>query len=108
MCQGRANLSKINRLHERCLRVIYSDKQSSYETLLENDGSVSIHNRNLQIFATEMYKVRKYISSSITTELFKYRDKQHYNLRNIAEFTTPTIATVYLRTESTSFLGSKI
>ena len=35
MCHNRANNGKINRLHEHCLRIIYSDKHSSYETLLE-------------------------------------------------------------------------
>ena len=44
MCHSHANNGKINRLHERCLRIIYSDKQSSFETLLEKDGSVSVHN----------------------------------------------------------------
>ena len=35
MCHSRTN-NKINRLHER-LRIIFSDKQSSFETLLEKD-----------------------------------------------------------------------
>ena len=38
-CVSYTNTSKINRLHERCLRIIHSDKQSSFETLLEKDGS---------------------------------------------------------------------
>ena len=46
MYHSGANNGKINRLHERCLRIIYSDKQLSFETLLEKDGSISIHNRN--------------------------------------------------------------
>ena len=108
MCHSRANNNKINRLHERCLRIIYSDKQSSYETLLEKDGSVSIHNRNLQILATEMYKVSKGLSPSIITELFRCRDDQRYNLRNITDFTIPAIRTVYHGSESISFLGPKI
>ena len=58
MCHSRANNSKINRLHERCFRIIYSDKQSSIEELLEKDGFVTIHQRNLQVLATEMYKTR--------------------------------------------------
>ena len=44
MCHSHANNGKINRLHERCLRIIYSDKQSLFETLLEKDGSVFVHN----------------------------------------------------------------
>ena len=61
MCHSRASNSK-NRLHERCLRIIYFDKQSSFKELLERDGSVSIHQRNLQFLATQMYKVRKYLN----------------------------------------------
>ena len=37
MCHSCPNSGKINRLHERCLRIIYSNKQSSFETLLEKD-----------------------------------------------------------------------
>ena len=44
MCQCRANLSKINRLHERYLRVIYADKQSSYEYIVEK-GQFRIHSQ---------------------------------------------------------------
>ena len=62
MCHSRANNGKINRLHERCLRIIYSDKQSSFETLLEKDGTVSVHKQNLQILATEMYKIKNDLS----------------------------------------------
>ena len=108
MCHSRANNSKINRLHERCLRIIYSDKKSSFEQLLEKDKSVSIHTRNLQFLATEMYKVKEGLSPSIVTELFEHRDEQHYHLRNNAEFTIPTIRTVYHGSESISFLGPKI
>ena len=42
---------KINRLHERCLRTICNDKQSSFNELLEKDGSVSIHEQNFQVFS---------------------------------------------------------
>ena len=58
MCHSRANNGKINRLHERCLQIIYSDKQSSFETLLEKDSFVSVHNQNIQILATEMHKIK--------------------------------------------------
>ena len=30
-------------------KTIYHDKQSSFNELLENDGSVSVHERNLQV-----------------------------------------------------------
>ena len=41
MCHSSANNNKINRLDERSLRIVYNDKQSSFNELLEKDGSVS-------------------------------------------------------------------
>ena len=108
MCHSRANNSKINRLHERCLRIIYSDKQSSFEALLEKYSSVSIHNRNIQIFATEMFKIKNDLSPEIMTELFEQRNEHHYNLRNNVHFIAPQIRTVYHGSESISFLGPRI
>ena len=48
--------NEINRLHERWLRLIYNDKRSSFEDLLGKDNSVSIHHKNLQALAIEMFK----------------------------------------------------
>ena len=57
MFHSRIINNKINRLHERCLRLLYGDKSSSFEKLLEQDKSVTIHTRNLQILATKIFKV---------------------------------------------------
>ena len=108
MCHSRANINKINRLHERCLRIVFTDNQSSFETHLEKDSSVFIHNRNLQILATEMYKIKNNLSPPIIADLFEQRNEQHYNLRNWAQFSLPAIRTVYQESESISFLGPKI
>ena len=59
MCHSRENNNKMNGLHERCFRIIHNDKRSSLNALLEKDGSVSIHERNIKILATEMFKVSK-------------------------------------------------
>ena len=61
---------KINRLHERCLRIIYNDKQSSFKMFLEKDSSVSIHDKNIQCLATEMYKVSNGLSPPIVSNIF--------------------------------------
>ena len=68
MYHSRTINNKINRLHERCLRIVYSDKTSSFENLLEKDGSVTIHTRNLQTRATEMFKVYKNLSPAIIAD----------------------------------------
>ena len=100
--------NKINKLHERCLRVIYNDKTSSFEQLLENDNSVSIHHRNIQTLAIEMYKVTNGLSPEIMNEIFQIREESRYNLRYTSQFTIPPIHSVYNGRESVSFMGPKI
>ena len=58
MLHNRCNNSEIKHLHERCLRLTYCDKTSSFEELLGKDGLVSIHHRNIQSLAIEMHKVK--------------------------------------------------
>ena len=48
--------NKINRLHERALRIAYKDFCSSFATLLEKDRSGTIHEKNLQLLMTETFK----------------------------------------------------
>ena len=107
MCHNRIINKRINRLHDRCLRIIYDDKQSPCEELLEKDSSVSIHERNMQILATEMYKVSKSISSPQITELFARRNEHSYNLRHKVKFLQPSVNSVRCETENISYLGPK-
>ena len=68
MCHNRTTNRKINRLYEKCLRIIRNEKQSSFKMLLEKDRSASIHDRNIQCLATEMYKVSNGLSPSVVSK----------------------------------------
>ena len=85
MCHSRTLINKINRLHERCFHIAYSDKTSSFKKLLEKDGSVTIHTSNLQTLATEMFKIYKSLSPAIIADLFHVR-QNNYNLRHDSYF----------------------
>ena len=56
MFHSRKLNNKIYRLHKRCLRLIYSDRISSYDELLDKGNSVPINQKNLQKLAIEMFK----------------------------------------------------
>ena len=99
---------KINRLHGRCLKIIYCEKQSSFEELLQKDSSVSIHERNIQTLATEMYKVSKGMPPSQINKLFARRIENLYNLRHSAKSLQPFVNSVRCVTESISYFGPKI
>ena len=49
---------------------MYSDNISSFEELLETDNFVSVHHRNIQVLATESYKVVNGLSPEIMEEVF--------------------------------------
>ena len=57
------------KLHERCLRIVYNNNTSTYEELLETDNSVSVHFRNVQALAMELYKVVNGFSPDILKDV---------------------------------------
>ena len=80
MCYNCSLNHKINRLHERCLRSIYSDKKSNFDQLLDKDESVSMHHENIQKLGIKMFKVLKGENPQILNEIFRIRDKASYQL----------------------------
>ena len=49
---------KINSIHERALKMTSNDSKSPFEELLNKENSVSIRHRNLQVSATEIFKMK--------------------------------------------------
>ena len=82
-------------------------KRHPFEELLEYDKPVSIHTRNLQILATEIFKVYRNMSPPIFSKLFRRRDID-YNLRSSSNFVVQNVKSVFHGNESVSYLGPKI
>ena len=74
MFHSRGLNNRINKIHERALRLVYNDSQSTFADLLTKDNSVSIHDRNLQILATEIYKLKHNESPRIIESIFKEKN----------------------------------
>ena len=70
MFHSRTMNNKINRIHERALRLVYSDHVSSFDELLKKDRSFSIHHRNIQGLAIELYKFFHGLSPSNTKNYY--------------------------------------
>ena len=107
MFRGRRLNNKINSFHERTLRIIYQDRISTFQELLNKDNSVSIHHRNLEGLETEMFKIHRGLSPDILRETFVFKISL-YNLRRNNTFEKWQVHSVYHGTESLSFLGPKI
>ena len=90
--------NKINRIHERVLRITYNNKSSSFQNLFDKANSVTIHHRNIRTLAIEIFKVLHRLSPLLLKEVFVERNC-NYNLR---------VNSVRYGTESVSFLAPKI
>ena len=107
MCHHHSVNSKINRLHERCLRIVYGDSVSSFEKLLHKDRSVSEHVKNIRNLAIEMFKISNKLTIPSTNEIFVKRNNT-YNLHKLSEFVRPKVHSVFHGKESISYLGPQI
>ena len=77
MFHSRKLNNRINRIHDRALRLIYQDNSLSFAELLEKDISVTIHQRNLQVLATEIFKLKNGLSPEIMKELFEMQNPSY-------------------------------
>ena len=93
---------------KRCLKIIYNDKQSSFNELLNKDSSVSTHIRNIQRLAIAMFKFCERLAPPIMDNVLKLKTENPFNLRKFSEFARPIVKTVYQGSESMSYLGRKI
>ena len=70
MFHSRSLNNRINKLQERALRIVYNDTLSTFTELLDKDNSVTIHDRNLRVLVTEVYKVINYLSPEVMRHIF--------------------------------------
>ena len=108
MFHSRTMNNKINHTHERALRLVYSDHVSSFDELLKKDRSFSIHQRNIQSLANELYKFFHGLSPSIMKIVFHFNKNISYNLRSRNELYSRNPKTVKYETETISCLAPKI
>ena len=71
MFHSRKLNKKINDQHYRALRMVHRDETSSFNELLAKDGFATIHHRNLQFLAIEMYKVFNGIAPAFMSNIFR-------------------------------------
>ena len=97
MCHSLAKNSKINRPHERCLQIVYNDKQPSFNKFhLMFHDSVLIHMTDIQILAIEMHKLINNLSQPIKNRV---NNDVRYTLKQILQFSRSQLRLIYHRTD---------
>ena len=64
----------ISSIHERALSVTHQDYKSTFE-LLQKDNSETIHQRNLQVLATEIFMAKNAPPPKIMKEIFELKER---------------------------------
>ena len=107
MFHSRGVNNKINHLHGRSLRIVYKDNISSFEALLKKDRSFTIHQRNVQSPAIELFKVKGNLSHNIINDIFQTR-KINYNLTSQTGFASICVNTNKFGLNLLRYFASKV
>ena len=82
-CSRQSN-NLINKVHERSLRLTYRDETKDFQQILTEQNEITIHQRDLQVLMTEVYKIVNSIALPIMNSLFQFRFNRN-NIRNFQE-----------------------
>ena len=100
MFHSREYNDPINKNHDRALSCVYNDSTSTFEELLIEDNSVSIHHRKLQVLAAV-----NDLSPPILKSIFHVKT---YNLRSGTTLITRNVKTTKYCIETLSFRSPKL
>ena len=106
MFHSRQVNNRINRIHERSLRIVYHDYHSSFEELLKNDGAFTIHHHNIQTLGIELYKVAYGIGPELMKLVFPLNPRGKFVWEDI--FQTHNVRTTSWGLETLGHIGPKI
>ena len=107
MFQDKKSYNKINKIHERALRLIHKNSTSNFEELLTKSKSVPVHQRNLQLLLTEIYKTINNLNPSFMEEVF-VTNAVPYNLRGSTNLVLPKARTNLYGIDTVRFVGQKL
>ena len=78
---------RIDRIHERSLRLMLNDYEPSFYDMLSTLNKKTFYQRCINVLLTEVYKYLNDLSPELMNEVF-YFSQNHYKLRNLTVFAT--------------------
>ena len=107
MFHSRRTNNKINRFHERVLRILYDDDVSTFDQLLAMDKFLCIPHQNIQRLLTEIYKALHDISGNSLKELL-VKTESTISLRSKSELVIPSVNSILKGKNSIRYFDSVI
>ena len=81
---GATNNKNLEKIQERCLRIIYQDYESPYETLLETANTTSLVVPRLRLIRLEVYESLHQLNTKCIQRLFEVKSTR-YSLRDLVK-----------------------
>ena len=86
------------------LRIIHKDSTSNFQELLSKSNSVSVHQINLQLLLTEIYKTVHNLNPTFMTQVFEDKDVS-YNFRKSNSLAWPKSKTTLYGIDTIRYIG---
>ena len=99
--------SKLEKIQEKCLRIIYKDYESTYETLLETTNTTSLVVSRLHLILLKVYKSLHQLNAKCMNGLVKVKSTR-YSLRNPVIKLQPKKKTTTYGLKPISYTGVKL
>ena len=95
-------------IHELALGLVYQNRNLSFSELLELSHPVTIHQRNMQVLVTEIFKVKNNLSPEIMKQVFGFQ-VPYYNFHfETSQFRRENVKTTHYGIQSVKFLPPKV
>ena len=104
---GKTNSGKLEKLQERALRFIYSDRESSYDNLLSRGNLLTLSMYRLRFLAIEVYKCVENKNPQYLNALF-IKKNSHYELRDTDLIFQDRFNTMKYGYRSFTYYGAKL
>ena len=86
ICSTQSNCP-INKIQERSPRISHKVQKTSYQNLLKTHNVLKIHQRNVRVLMTEIYKIVNGVAPPTMNSLFEFRNNK-YDIENFHVFST--------------------
>ena len=91
MFHDRKLYNKINKIHERAVRIIHKDSTSNFERPRTKSNSVSVHQMSLQLLLLiEIHRTINNLNPSFIAQVF-VTNAEPYNLRDSTNLVSPQL-----------------
>ena len=104
---GKINNSKIEKIQERALKIVYNDYTSDYKELVDRFGTTTMLQSRHICILLEVFKSKKEINPSYIQKLLSDKETP-YSLRDPSLLIQPLTNTTNFGLRSFAYLGSKL